>query len=345
MVNASKISEISMTVQIFDSSAWGRITVKGADRLRFLHNQTTQTFQRRQPGEGCETLFVTATARLLDLATAYVETDQVGLVLSPQRYGELLTWLDRYIFPADQVILEDITAQTCCFRILGALEPLTTGLKTLGLTALPTVLHHHHRGVLGGVPVFIAAGSGLPQPGFTLIAAQSDYTALQDILLHMKLPDGTGPETLTPEAWETLRILAGRPAIGAELTEDYNPLEAGLWHTLSFDKGCYIGQETIARLQTYQGVKQHLWGIELTALTTPGTLLNAAGEKVGTLTSVTPTAQGAFGLGYVRRKAGGEGMTVYRRDPEETGNGEPNQESTTLGIAGQTVAVPFLHYP
>jgi folate-binding protein YgfZ len=129
-----------------------------------------------------------------------------------------------------------------------------------------------------------------------------------------------------------LRILDGRPAADAELTEDYNPLEAGLWQTLSFDKGCYIGQETIARLNTYQGVKQRLWGVELSARVDPGLLLNTAGEKVGQLTSITPTATGAFGLGYVRTKAGGEGLKVQVGTAEGT-------------VAGTIVSVPFVQHP
>ena len=68
-----------------------------------------------------------------------------------------------------------------------------------------------------------------------------------------------------------MRIQQGRPKSDRELTEDYNPLEAGLWQTISFEKGCYIGQETIARLNTYKGVKQKLWGIKLDRSVSPQT--------------------------------------------------------------------------
>ncbi|KAJ1469333.1 hypothetical protein T484DRAFT_1852108, partial [Baffinella frigidus] len=66
------------------------------------------------------------------------------------------------------------------------------------------------------------------------------------------------------DAWEALRIMDGVPAPGKELTLDHNPLEAGLWGTVSFDKGCYIGQETIARLRTSGGVKQQLFSLSPT---------------------------------------------------------------------------------
>ena len=86
--------------------------------------------------------------------------------------------------------------------------------------------------------------------------------------------------------------------------------QVGLWDTISFTKGCYIGQETIARLNTYKGVKQYLWGIELTAQVTVGTLLTVDGEKVGILTSCSENDGKIQGLGYVRSKAGGVGLKV-----------------------------------
>ncbi len=126
-------------------------------------------------------------------------------------------------------------------------------------------------------------------------------------------------------AWEQLRIEQGRPVPDRELTEDYNAVEACLWQAISINKGCYIGQETIARLDTYKGVKQQIWGIRLTSVVEPGTVITLAEEKVGILTSLTETEQGPFGLGYIRTKAGGAGLKV------QVGEGE-----------GELVEVPFL---
>ena len=125
--------------------------------------------------------------------------------------------------------------------------------------------------------------------------------------------------------WEQLRIQQGRPTPDRELTDDYNPLEAGLWKTISFEKGCYIGQETIARLNTYKGVKQQLWGVRLQATVEPGTVVRVGEEKVGKLTSFTETDQGPFGLAYIRTRAGGVDLKVQVGDVE-----------------GEIVDVPFL---
>ena len=115
--------------------------------------------------------------------------------------------------------------------------------------------------------MIVAVGSGLAIPGYTLILPIAEKQLLWDKILEW------GAVELSDRSWEMLRILQGRPTPDRELTDDYNPLEVGLWQTVSFNKGCYIGQETIARLNTYKGVKQYLWGIRLSAAAEPETLI------------------------------------------------------------------------
>jgi tRNA-modifying protein YgfZ len=101
----------------------------------------------------------------------------------------------------------------------------------------------------------------------------------------------------------------------------------GLWDTISFTKGCYIGQETIARLSTYKGVKQYLWGIKLAEIVAVGTAITVAGEKVGVLTSCSETSDEVIGLSYVRSKAGGVGLQVMLGD-----------------VAGEIIDLPFVRH-
>lgn len=314
---------------LIDRSDWGVLEIGGDDRLRFLHNQSTNAFQSLQPGQGCETVFVTSTARTLDLATAYVLPDRVLILLSPNRRQQIYDWLDRYIFPFDKVQLK--TGDWSCLSLIGpASNALLGGLGVLGdTTTLPSQsdpdrpLHHHQIVIVGNCEVLLAQGSGLNLPGYTLLVRPADVVTVWRCLTTGS-PDPTGT-TITatgtqadiPHAvplgtqdWETLRIQSGRPQPDRELTEDYNPLEAGLWQTVSFDKGCYIGQETIARLNTYKGVKQRLWGLRFQGQPEPGTILTQNGERVGKVTSVLPLESGAIGLGYIRTKAGGVGLQV-----------------------------------
>lgn len=300
---------VSSGVALCDRSHWGRVRVSDDDRLRFLHNQTTNQIQLLQPGQGCDTVFVNSTGRTIDLAIAYLETDAVLLFVSPDQAPVLMAWMDRYIFFADKVQLTDETETTVAFTLLG--PESTHLLAQFGILDLKDAPHGSHQPItLNGIEARLAVDSGLTLPGFTVMAAAEHGADLWQSLVE------AGAVPLGEQVWQELRIEQGRPLPGAELTEDYNPLEATLWKAVSFDKGCYIGQETIARLNTYQGVKQQLWGLHLAAPATPGTVITHAGNKVGTLTSCVPTPDGARGLGYIRTKAGGKGLAVKVGDVE-----------------------------
>ena len=307
-------------VAIYDSSDWGKILVSDRDRLRFLHNQSTADFEKRKSGEGCDTVFVTSTARTIDLATGLILDDEVLLIVSPNRREYLFNWLDKYIFFADRVKLKDATDSLSSFTLMGA-ESISI-LEQLGCSQLTDLdLHSHRVHNIDGIEVRIAIGTELGLPGYQLICDRS-----QALVLHQALTN-LGAVTVDENAWECLRITQGRPKPDAELTEDYNPLEVGLWDTISFAKGCYIGQETIARLNTYQGVKQYLWGIKLTGVAPVGTTVTVGGEKVGVLTSCSEVDGEVRGLGYVRSKAGGVGLKVMVGD-----------------VQGEVIGLPFVRH-
>jgi hypothetical protein len=315
------LTAVKQGAALCDRSHWGRIQLTGSDRIRYLHNQSTNDFYQLQPGQGCDTVFVTSTARTIDLTTAYLSDDRVLLVVSPNRREQMMAWLDRYIFPADNVELQDVTSSTAMFSLIG---PQSDAILTL-LTQLggKTPVNHeygsHQRMILTGIDVHVAVGNGLGLPGCTLTVPMAQAASLWTAL------STAGAVSFGEAIWEYLRIEQGRPLPDYELTEDYNPLEAGLWDTISLEKGCYIGQETIAKLNTYKGVKQRLWGVRLNQPAASGTPILLADEKIGRLTSITQTSSGWLGLGYIRTKAGGEGLKVIIEDAQ-----------------GEVIAVPFL---
>ncbi|TVP64606.1 MAG: folate-binding protein [Nodularia sp. (in: Bacteria)] len=314
--DAAAIQAATAGVAVCDRSHWGRIRVSDDDRLRFLHNQSTNDFQSLKPGQGCDTVMVSSTARTIDLVSAYILGDAVLLLTSPSRREALFQWLDRYIFYADKVQLTDVTDETSTFSLIGAKSDAI--VEKLGAREIIGKPYGSHQQV---GEVMVAVGSGLAEPGYTLILPASEKAQVWQQILEL------GAVELSDRAWDMLRILQGRPAPDAELTDDYNPLEVGLWQTISFDKGCYIGQETIARLNTYKGVKQYLWGIRLNAPVEVGSAIAVGDEKVGKLTSYTETANGHFGLGYIRSKAGGVGLKVQVGEAE-----------------GEVVEIPFVSH-
>lgn len=305
-------------VALVDLSHWGRLKISGDDRLRYLHNQSTNDIQRLKPGQGCDTVFVTSTGRTIDLATAYVMKETVLLLVSPNRRQQLMEWLDRYLFPMDRVELKDVSSESATFSLTGP-ESDTLLEKLSDEMPVEETYASHQLLMLDGLKVRVAVGNGLALPGYTLIVPAGNAAKLWNTLTE------AGAIPMGDRVWEQLRIQQGRPTPDRELTEDYNPLEAGLWQTISFEKGCYIGQETIARLNTYKGVKQQLWGVRLQAPVEPGTVVMVGEEKVGKLTSFTETDQGPFGLAYIRTKAGGVDLKVQVGEVE-----------------GEIVDVPFL---
>jgi hypothetical protein len=323
--DAAAIAATQHAVAICDRSHWGRIQITDADRLSFLHNQTTHSFNLRQPGQGCDTVFVTSTGRTIDLATAYITEDSVVLLVSPNRSTYLLQWMDRFIFFADKVVLQDLTPTTGAFSLLGPKShALLEQLGAANMIGKPYATHALFD--LHGVSTRVAVGSGLVTEGYTLMTQAEQAVDLWRSLC------GLGAVPLGETVWERLRIEQGRPVPEHELTEDYNPLEAGLWHTISLNKGCYIGQETIARLHTYKGVKQQLWGVRLEVPVELGSVITLDDEKIGKLTSLTSNDQGYVGLAYIRTKA----------LPSE-----PEQPPPTVQIAGnpaELVALPFVSH-
>ncbi|HIK21236.1 MAG TPA: folate-binding protein YgfZ [Synechococcus sp. M44_DOE_062] len=307
---------------LLDRSGWGRLRMRGSPGLDYLHNQSTQNLKVLQPGQGADTVFVTPTAGILDLATVYVGEEDCWIWTSPQRRSLLMQSLRRMLPLVRGAELKDETDQTFGFGLLGSQSQALLE-KVVGSEGIPTGPYEHRTVEIQGIPVHLAWGTGLAQAGFTLWGTIDRKAALEECLLQ------AGAKLAAPELWEALRLEAGRPAADQELTPDYNPLEAGLWQAVSLGKGCYVGQEVLAKQVTYKRIRQTLWGISLQGEAHPGTEILRQGEKIGLLTSAGLTSQGYLGLGYVRTKFNpAEGLEV------EVGS-----------VPGVLTRMPFLSFP
>ncbi|CAL9182254.1 putative transferase At1g60990, chloroplastic isoform X1 [Musa acuminata AAA Group] len=308
-------------VAIMDLSHFGRLRVTGKDRFHFLHNQSTANFECLTEGEGCDTVFVTATARTIDIAYVWVMKNAILLLVSPSTSSSIAEMLNKYIFYADKVEVHDITHQTCFFALIGPKSNQVMEALNLGdIVEQPYGTHRHYN--VNGAPLTIGIGSILSRDGFSfMLSPASARSVWRSLLSHGAIPMGAN-------AWERLRVLKGRPAPGKELTKDYNVLEAGLSMAVHLDKGCYKGQETISRLITYNGVKQRLWGIKLSGQAAPGTSIMLDGKKVGVLTSYALGRRDGehLGLGYAKRHV------------------TPADEVFIGDVKGTLVDVPLLSY-
>ena len=250
------------------------IHLDGRDSLRFLHGQSSQALELAKPGDCLATCLISPTARMRALALVLVEAGGADLVVIAGDGAAVHQALDRVLFPADEVRLGALQAATLV-RLIGT-PAATTGLQP-------------------GVNL----GGGNDQP-VLLLQPHDALPAWAEAL----------PE-LSPAQAERLRLRQGFPAAPGELNDDTNPFELGLAPWVSLTKGCYVGQETLAKLATYDGVKQQLrhWRCQHTGPAaaeelSPGTTLTtAAGERAGVITSRLASADGLEGLALVRRQA------------------------------------------
>jgi len=317
---------------LVDRSDSGVLRVTGEDRLRFLHNLTTADVEGLEPGQGCDTVFVTSAGRTLDLATLLVQGESVLVICSPGMDATLEEIMNKYIFPMDKVEVGNLSGEMAMLTLVGGGAAEMLGGVGLPPSAGAGMYGEHALYKCGEGPVLFANSSSLSFPGVTLLM---DVDAAGDV---WEVLEQAGAVPMGTEAYECARIVNGRPKTGLELTEEHNPYEAALVHTVSLQKGCYLGQETLARLATYDGVKEELWGLRFAASVgdppPPGARVWAAddaartGRPLGVVTSSMRLPGGVAGgpsaaLAYLRRKGAPEPGTEVAVLAEGAESGEP----------------------
>ena len=266
---------MSLTAPARWSTAISRIRLEGADARRFLHGQSSQAIELAASGACLPTCLISPTGRMRALALVRPDDTGADLLVVAGDGAAVHQALDRVLFPADRVKLGPVEAVTLV-RWIGA-----------------------------------AASENAPQllaPGVDLGAGTTQQAWLQQQGEPLPTWLEALPE-LSAEAVEQLRLCQGFPAAPGELNDSTNPFELGLAPWVSLNKGCYVGQETLAKLATYDGVKQQLrhWrcGDGDGGSVAPGTtLFTASGERAGVITSAfLAGADGLEGLALVRRSA------------------------------------------
>jgi len=268
------------------------LRLTGVDSLRFLHGQTTQDLGSAPPGCLRRSCAVTATARLTALLDVLVDQQAARLMVLAGDGPALHQSFDRHLFPADQVTLLPVV-QARQVSLLGeaaallAAEGITVDAAAAGWG--PVALGDAQALLVGGTDF----GDGAP--GLRLLLPDS-----------LPLPPWLERcPRLTTTQVELLRLQQGMPAWPNEINGDFNPFELGLAGAVALDKGCYLGQEVLARLVAYDGVKQQLrlWGspTPLEALPEDNVVQGEDGARAGVITSRLALGPGSVGLAVVRR--------------------------------------------
>ena len=317
------------TVGVLDLSCRSRLCLVGADRVKFLHGQVTNDVQRLRVGEGCYAALVNAKGKMHSDLNLYRLADELLLDFEPGYTTAVAQRLEKYIITDDVQVL-DAAPHYGLLSVLGprASEAITQLALPWELPAKPLAFSAHADSTLGQLYLMRRAGglqppSGAlpiaqggdcksPAPGFDLFIPTASLGAVFDKLV--AAAKSLGGRACGWHALETARIESGIPRFGQDMDETNLPPEAGIEsRAISYSKGCYIGQEVIARIRTYGQVAKTLRPLRLPADLTPlpakGDKLFAGDKEVGHLTSVIP----GHALGYVRKEHNAPGTQLTLR--------------------------------
>ncbi len=295
----------------------GVLKVTGEDALDLINRLSTNEVEEMADGSGLSTVLTTNKGRVVDLLTILYLPDHWLLITSPGTQQKVIDWIEEFTF-GEEIEVEDVTAETAVLTIVGPRAPdIMHTLAQADFSALPT--HHSIQTSISGSEVLVSKADPALGEAFTLLAPTASARTLGAEIL--AAGEAFGMREMDADSYEVFRIAEGVLVYGKELGEEVNPLEAGLWEAVSFTKGCYVGQEVVARLNTYEKVKRYLakLSFEDGPLPEAGTSLTVEGKDAGKLTSVSPVAESGrrAALGYVRKKYAEPGAILI----VETGDG------------------------
>lgn len=300
------LHEAAAVVDLVDRT---QIELRGADRVKFLHGLCTNDIRRLEPGQGCEVFLLDARGHTLAHGAVFAHKESLILETVPGQAERLLAHLDRYVI-REQVVLANRAPQHAELLVAGpnAAETLARTFGSLE-QGLPQANLAHASQQLPEGSIELRRVSWIDPPAWLLsVPASLLLQVWKDLLAAGAVPCGS-------QAFEQARIEAGYPWYGPDITDRNLPQEVNRdAQAISFTKGCYLGQETVARLDALGHVNKKLLRVHLPQAEEVGVgeELHAAGKTVGSITSSAPSPRygGAMALAYVRREHCASGTTL-----------------------------------
>jgi folate-binding protein YgfZ len=297
---------------LVDRSERGKLALTGSDAKSFLNGQVTNDVEALEPGQGCYAAFLTHKGKMLGDLRILDADDE--LLLDTERVAlQALFDLIRRFRVGHDVELHKRTLQRGLLSLVGP-----RAREVAGAPDLPQREHAHRAGEIAGAPVRLIATA----EGVDVLCDAQDTERVRDALVE------AGATPVGEAAAEVVRVERGRPRYGVDVDDTTIPQEAGLnERAVSFTKGCYVGQETVARLHYKGKPNRHLRGLRLSAPAPSGAPLRLGEREVGRLGTVAASpAHGPIALALVRREAGpGDTLAV--------GDGDVRAEVVELPFA------------
>jgi len=302
---------------VLDLSFRSRLCLTGADRVRFLHGQITNDVKKLRVGEGCYAALTTAKGRMQSDLNVFVLPDELLLDFEPGYAVTVAQRLEKYIV-ADDVQVVDVAP---LYGLLSVQGPKSDAVVRAvewfnDVPAKPFESLKLSEPTLG--EIYLMNNSRLGRVGFDLFVPSAGLASVADKLV--AAARNIGGRAVGWNAFEIARIEAGIPRFGVDMDETNLPQECGIEdRAVSYNKGCYIGQEVINRIHSMGHVNRELRGLrladDLKSLPLTGDKLFHGDKEVGHITSVihSPKLKANLALGYVRREAGMKGTDLKLR--------------------------------
>lgn len=312
-------------VALFDRSALGKVSVTGRDRLAFLQGMLTNDVKGLAPGQGAPAAFLDALGKVMALLVVYAATDRVLIELPASLTEKTLQTLDRYLI-SEKAVFEAVDD---AFTILSLQGPAARGLlEGLAGVRLELPPYGHAEVTIGGAPARVIDRAEGPAPGFHCWVPVEHSAAVR------RAVEAAGAVTAGAETLDVLRVEAGQPWYPQDVDDSVILPETRLDALVSYTKGCYIGQEVVARVKYRGHVNRALSGLVIEGGRVPDqdARVTAEGKDVGRVTSaVRSIALGRpIALGYVRREHFEPGSAVTVTDG---GGAQPARVATLPFVA------------
>ena len=309
-------------VALFDVGDRIQIEVTGRDRLKFLHNFCTNEIKKLPPGQGCEAFVTSIQGKALGHIFVFAEAESMWIESVAGSAAPLIAHFDRYLITED-VRLTDRSADFTEFLLTGSRAAALLEQLSVTVTHLP--LNGHTQFHAADLPLCSVRRVGwLEIPTWLLSVARSNAD-----LVRQRLTD-EGAVPAGQETFHALRITAGFPLYGIDITDEQLVQEvARTSQAISFTKGCYLGQEPIARIDAMGHVNRELRRLKFSnhvdTLPLPGTAIfnqrMPEAKQIGQITSSawslqSPAANHVVALAYMRRSFLATGLTVVVDDQD-----------------------------
>lgn len=290
-------STLLVDAAIIDPGAWQIVDVTGSERQSFLHRLLTATVDDLAPGQGRRGLLLTVKAQIVAEMVICVGAEVVRLLVPPGQGEALVAALSRYAIMDDVTIaLAPPTGLLAVYGERSAARLVAAGVPLDGIAVAAPLAHADV--AIGSGAAFVVRVAGYGGTGFWILAAEAALAPIAAALVAAGVP------RLSEAEAEFLRVRAGEPRTGHEITDEVFPMEVGLDGLIDYGKGCYLGQEPIVRVRDRGHVNWRLVRLQLRepGLIVPGDRLTTeARPKAGRITSVAgaPGAAAALALLHV----------------------------------------------